>query len=144
MSTTIDQKYRIGLYSSVAITSGIVAFDIPWALLPLWAALSTWATIVVMLSFPYIGLRTLLKRSSNFPRFQLVAFLVVIGPILILLVVFQVFAARHAGSSPMGSWEYILFPLVQWGLRDLLTFALKLLEAYESKSKKIEESGLNS
>jgi hypothetical protein len=130
---TVGPQFRIAFYVSIAITSVIVAFGIPWTSSPPWVALSTWAAVVVVLSLPYIGLHTLLKRSGQFPRFQFVAFIVVVGPILILLVAFQLFAAKHAGSSPMGGWEYVLFPLVQWGLRDLLTLVLKLLEAYEGK-----------
>ena len=130
---TVDRKLRIAMYISVAITSAIVAFGIPWTSSLPWVALFSWAAVVALLSLPYIGLHTLLKRSGQFPRFQFVAFIVVVGPILILLVAFQLFAAQHAGSSPMGGWEYVLFPLLQWGLRDLLSLVLRLLEAYEGK-----------
>lgn len=133
LSSTVDRKYRIALFISIAVTSAIVAFGIPWTSSPLWVALSTWGAVVFLLSLPYIGLHTLLKRSSHFPRFQFVAFIVVVGPVLILLVAFQLLASRHAGSSPMGGWEYVLFPLLQWGVRDLLSLVLKLLEAYEGK-----------
>ncbi len=122
----LNRKFLFAIYIAVIVTSVIAAFDIPWASLPVWVGFSTWLAAVGMATFPYIGLYTLLKHSTQFPRFQIVIFLIVVGLPLLLFVAF------HTSSKPTGGWEYIIVPWLQLGLQALIALVLKLLNALGS------------
>ena len=105
---------------ALALSAIFAATDIPWLSLEVGAGIGTFIGATVMLWLPYLALYALLAKAKEFPRFQIVSFVVVVLPACMLLVF-------RMSKTQTGGWEYFVVPFWQLVLHAILFYVLKAL-----------------
>jgi hypothetical protein len=123
----VDRKLRVALSVALALSGAFAATDIPWHSLGVGAGISTFLAATAMLSLPYIALYSLLVRAKDFPCFQIISFVVVASPAIML-------PAFRMSATPTGGWEYFIVPFWQLVLHAIMYYALKVLIALQQRN----------
>ena len=130
MTYTIDdRKFYFGIVIALVYTALFLMSDIQWSwIFEKSMVLSTLMSLFVALFFsgiPYTGLRRLLKKSSEFPHFQWIAFGLMVALPLLMLPAFKM----HCGGCE--GWQYFLIPFLQIFLYGLLNISFRILVAVD-------------
>jgi len=87
-------------------------------------AFSAYAMAVAIAYLPYYVLPTLLSSANNFPRLQILCFLLTACLPLVM------FPFYRRGPEPTNGWDYLLVPFWQLGLELVLHFVVKAVSAF--------------
>jgi hypothetical protein len=90
----------------------------------LFEAFTAYAMAVAIAYLPYYVLPTLLSSANNFPRLQVLCFLLTVCLPLVM------FPFYRRGPEPTNGWDYLLVPFWQLGLELFLHFVVKVVSAY--------------
>ena len=122
----VNHKLRIGLCMALALSAIFAATDIPWLSLEVGAGIGAFIGATAMLWLPYLALYALLAKAKEFPRFQIVSFVVVVLPACMLLVF-------RMSKTQTGGWEYFVVPFWQLVLHAILFYVLKALVSLQRR-----------
>lgn len=125
------RRFRIGTIIALAYTAIFALSDVSWT----WASendavfssLLSLSALLFVCGIPYTGLLRLLKRSPTFPRFQCIAFCLMVALPLLLLPGFKISGVATAG------WQYFLIPFWQLVLYGVLSLVFKILVAVDRR-----------
>jgi hypothetical protein len=129
----IDSKLRIGLWVALALAALFAATAIPWLSVGAGPGAGAFLGATAMLWLPYFALYSLLVRAKEFPRFQVICFVGVTLPALLL-------PFFRLSTTPMGGWEFFIVPFWQLVLHAIFFYILKALEMYSGRNTN-EKSG---
>ena len=129
--SVVYRRFRVAIVIVIAYTAAFALSDISWR----WArengeilsSLLSLSGLLIICWIPYTGLLRLLKRAHRFPRFQWVAFFLMISLPLFMLPAFKL------SDGATGGWQYFLIPFSQLVLYGLLLLSSKILIAVDGR-----------
>lgn len=119
----VDSKLRVGLWVVLALSALFAATVIPWQSIGAGPGVGAFLGATAMLWLPYFALYTLLARAKDFPRFQVICFVGVTLPALLL-------PFFRLSAMPTGGWEFFVVPFWQFVLHAIFFYILKVLETF--------------
>jgi len=115
----------------LSYTAAFALSDVSWSWVSehgaIFSSLLSLLALLFVCGIPYTGLLRLLKQSPAFPRFQWVAFFLMISLPLLMLPGF-----KFSGAAT-GGWQYFLIPFWQLVLYGLLVLSFKILVATDRR-----------
>ena len=123
----VDSRLRIGLGVVLALSALFAATGIPWLSIGAGAGVGTFLGATAILWLPYFALYSLLSRAKDSPRFQVICFVGVTLPALLL-------PFFRLSTTPTGGWEFFIIPFWQLVLHAIFFYILKVLEMFDRRN----------